>query len=88
MDTVWTPQGNPSKKYYIQNKNSNADIFRTFQLENDAQSLSDIPTYLPIQSDVSLEHLLTQLGSKGYLAQDDIDLLIYLFVHFLRSFES
>ena len=90
VDTVWVAPNKEGTKYYIQNKNSNADIYRAFQLENDSQKLMDIPTYLPIQGDVSLDHLLTQLGSKGYLAESDKDMLIYLLINYnvLNNYET
>ena len=89
VDTIWVAPRS-GKQYHIQNKNSNSDIYRAFQLENDANKLLDIPTYLPIQGDVSLEHLLEQLKSKGYLAPSDADMLIYLLINYnvLNSYET
>lgn len=80
VDTIWTsPKGN---KYFIQNKNSKADIYKPFLMSGDITQLTSYPSYLPLQSDVSLNHLLENFSQYNILSDEDADLLLYLLINY------
>ena len=81
VDTIWTGP-TTGKKYFMQNKNSNAEIYREFQLTNDFEKLLNYPSFLTIQSNVSLTHLLEQFTNYNILSEEDKDSLIYLLINY------
>lgn len=81
VDTVWTGPTS-KKKYYIQNKNSNAEIYRQFQITNDFEKLLNVPSFLTIQSTANLSYLMEQFTNYGILSEEDKDSLIYLLINY------
>ena len=80
VDTIWTaPNGN---KYNIQNKNSNADIYRQYQLMGTLESMTEYPTFLPLQSNVSFAYLLNKLYEYKALTTQEQDELAYLLINY------
>lgn len=81
VDTIWTGPST-GKKYFMQNKNSNAEIYRQFQLTNDFEKLLNYPSFLTIQSNVSLPYLMEQFTNYHILSEEDKDSLIYLLINY------
>jgi hypothetical protein len=80
IDTIWqAPNG---KQYYIQNKNSNAEMYQPFINSGVANELTDNPTFLPIQGSVTLFHLLQNFMTYNILTDDEVDTLIYLLINY------
>ena len=79
IDTIWTsPNG---RRYNIQHKNSNAEIYRQFQLTNQLERLPNIPSYIALQGEISFTTLMDRFNMYNILSQEDEDILGYLLIN-------
>lgn len=80
VDTAW--RGKSGQVYLMQNKNTSDSVYQNFRYYNDIKSLPDRFTYLPLQREIELSTLATQLQNYHILNQEEKDTLIYLLTNY------
>lgn len=90
VDTIWISPKPPHRKYFIQNKNTNQEIYRSMQVTSTLEDVEQRFVSLGLNSSASLKDLLNKIQTTGVLSEEDKDMLIYLLVNYnvLNKFED